>query len=314
MKASMITNTPPTQDEKDKIAEVNIEGLFVLCINQEEQIAQFGAYELASRHSLSLKVVEKLVLHKDDPGTYYDDYNPSISLDNLPPGDVFINAPGAAPELKLKVYQSSSLTESETYFQTGKFPLPNDNDAFDYRWIANLDHPKFRQDLFKLPENTYLKMRPSIISRKVQVSHGVLYTGDYADRYVKWAFEALATQNNGQERLWKKARLACKISISIPRHPSIQSIALSIGDSSTANQYALSLPVKSDSCYRINVTNLCHDTEVLDFRGHSDFHYYYNVIDDIPIAQRIDFLPSRGTGTNRTPCDPIYLGGTSVMP
>jgi len=309
----MITNTPPTQDEKDKIAQVDIEGLFVLCINQEEQIAQFGAYELASRHSLSLKVVEKLVVRKDDPRTY-NMYNPSISLDNLPPGDVLINATGAAPELKLQVYESSSLAESETYFQTGKFPRPDDNDALDYRWIANLDHPKFCQDLFKLPENTCVKMRPSIISRKVQVSHGVLYTGDYADRCVKWAFESLATQNNGQERLWKKARLACKISISVPRHPSIKSIALSIGDSSTANQYALSLPVNNNSYYQVKVTNLCHDTEDLDFRAQSDFRYYYDFIENIPIAQRIDFLPLLGAGTNRTPCDPILLGGTKVMP
>jgi len=312
MQASMITNTPPTQDEKDKIAEVNIEGLFVLCINQEKQIAQFGAYELAGGHSLSLKVVEKLVVRKDDPRTY-DMYNPSISLDNLPPGDVHINASKAAPELKLKVYQSSLLTESETFFKTDKLPLPNDNDSLDYRWIANLDHPKFRQDLFKMPENAYVKMRPSIISRKVQVSHGVLYTGDYADRRIKWAFESLATQNNGQERLWMKARLARKISISVPRHSSIKSIALSIGDSSSTNQYALSLPVKSDSYYQINVTNLCRDTEILDFRAHSDFQYYYNVI-DIPIAQRIDFLPLLGAGTNRMPCDPIFLEGTSVMP
>src|SRR5262245_34994611 len=121
MQPSMITNTPPSQDEKDKIAEVNIEGLFVLCINQEEQIAQFGAYELASGHSLSLKVVEKLVMRRDDPRTY-DMYNPSISLDNLPPGDIFIDAPNATPESRLKVYQSSFLTESETFFKTENFP------------------------------------------------------------------------------------------------------------------------------------------------------------------------------------------------
>src|SRR5262245_27320979 len=219
MQATMITDTLPKRS--DIIAQINIEGLFVLCINQDEQIAQFGVYELASRHSLSIKVFEILKARLEDPGTLY---NPSISLDNLPPGDILINAPNAAPELKLKVYQSSSLTESKTLFKTDKLPLPNDNDSLDYRWIANLDHPKFRQDLFKLPQNTYGKMFPSIISRKVQVSHGVLYTGDYADRCIKWAFESLATQNNGQERLWMKARLARKISISVPRHSSIKSI------------------------------------------------------------------------------------------
>src|SRR5262245_22826738 len=82
-----ITNTFPNQNEI--IAQINIEGLFVLCINPDEQIAQFGVYELASRHSLSLRVVEILKTNMDDPRTLY---NPCISFDNLPPGDIVINA------------------------------------------------------------------------------------------------------------------------------------------------------------------------------------------------------------------------------
>src|SRR5262249_50547706 len=149
-------------------------------------------------------------------------------------------------------------------------------------------------------------------SRKVQVSHGILYTGDYADRFIKWAFESLATNNN-PPKLWKRARLARIISIAVPRDDSINSIALSIGNPTSANQYAMSLPVRSDSHYEINVTNLCHDIENPDLRTHGDFQFYYDVI-PIDIEKRIDFLPMFGTGTDRTPCDPIFLGKTQVMP
>jgi hypothetical protein len=305
MHASMITNTLPPED---KIARINIQGLFVLCINQADQIAQFGAYELASGHSLNLRVFETMVGPRTSP-----EHNPSISFDTLPPGDILIDAPGADPALKLQVYESSSLAESETFFKTDNFLLQNANDTLDYRWIANLDHPKFRQDLFRMPKNTYFKMLPGILSRKVQVSHGVLHTGDYADRFIRWAFESHAIQHCRQEKLFKGARLASKISISVPRHRSIKSITLSIRDSSPANQYTLSLPVKRDSSYEINVTNLCQDTVAHNPSTNSDFQFYYNVI-EVPIARRIDFSSGPVLGTIHAPCDPIFLEGTSVIP
>jgi hypothetical protein len=309
MHASMITNTPPPED---KVARINIKGLFVLCINQADQIAQFGAYELASGHSLNLRVFERLGTHMVDPRNSLEN-NPSISLDNLPPGDILIDAPCADPALKLQVFESSSLAESRTFFKTDNFLLQNAVDDLDYRWIANLDHPKFRRDIFRMPENTHFKMLPGIISRKVQVSHGVLYTGVYADRSIRWAFEAHAIQHRGQEKLLKVVRMASTISISIPRHRSIKSITLSIGGSSPAKKYTLSLPAKRDSFYEINVTNLCHDTATFDPKTNSDFQFYYNLI-EIPIARRIDFSSAPGFGTIHAPCDPILLGGTSVIP
>jgi len=306
----MITNTLPPED---KIARINIQGLFVLCINQVDQIAQFGVYELASGHSLNLKVFEKpdarLVDLRTSPL-----FISSVFLDTLPPGDIFIDAPGADPELKLQVYESNSMAEFETFFKTNNFLLQNNFDALDYRWIANLDHPKFHDDLFNMPIGTYFKMIPDIISRKIQVSHGVLHTGMFADRIIRWAFESHAIQHGRQEKLSKIVRLASIISISIPRHRSIKSITLSIGDCPHADQYTFSLPVKSDSFYEINVTNLCPDTAALDPKTNSDFQFYYNLI-DVPIARRIDFSPIDGfTATNRAPCDPIFLEGTSVIP
>lgn len=287
--------------------------MFVLCINQVDQIAQFGAYELASGHSLNLKVFEKPVEDKLEL-TAFREPDPSIVLDTLPPGDILIDAQGADPALKLQLYESSELEESETFFKTDNFLPPNLVDALDYRWIANLDHPKFRQDLFDMPKGAYFKMIPGIVSRKVQVSHGVLFTGQFADRIIRWAFESHAIQYGGLEKLQKMVRLASIISISIPRHRSIKSITLSIGDSSPAKKYTLSLPVKGDSSYEINVTNLCLDTGASSLRTNSDFQFYYNVI-EVPIARRVDFSPIRGfSATNRAPCDPIFLEGTPAIP
>lgn len=256
---------------------------------------------------------EKPVEDKIDTLTFREP-DPSIVLDTLPPGDILIDAPGADRALKLQLYESSELAESETFFKTDNFLPPNADDGLDYRWIANLDHPKFRQDLFNMPKGAYFKMLPGIVSRKVQVSHGVLYTGQFADRIIRWAFESHAVQYGGLEKLQEIARLASIISISIPRHRSIKSITLSIGDSSPAKKYTLSLPVKGDSFYEINITNLCPNPEAISRRTNSDFQYYYNVI-DVPIARRVDFSPIRGFfATNRAPCDPMFLEGTPEIP
>jgi hypothetical protein len=308
MQASMITNTPPP---RDIIAKINIQGLFVLCINQERQIAQFGVYDLASEHSLNLRVFEKLAAHKIDPFAIQKTV-PSIFFDPLPPGDILIDAPGADPALKLQLYESSEMAESETFFKTDLLLPTEPTDTLDYRWIANLDHPKFRQDLFSMPKGAFFEMLPGIISRKVQVSHGVLHTGVIGHRIVRWAFESHAIRYGGQEKLQKLASLAGIISIAIPRHRSIKSITLSIGDSSPAKKYSLSLPAKDDSFYEIDVTNLCLDTGAHSAKTSSDFQFYYNLI-EVPIARRIDFSMPGFTATNIAPCDPIFLEGTSVI-
>lgn len=302
MAPPMTTNSFPS----DSAVRITIEGLFALQIDSTTRLAKFGVYDQAERHNFSIKIFER-PKERDfcDPIESIPDFDPKITLENFPAGDLVIDAPSASSDLSLKLYEHRDLAASALAFKNIDERLPDLTDEsdkmLDYRWIINFNDPKIRAGLFGLTGPVTLN--PSIITRRVNIGHGVLYSANWQNRAITRAFKSV-----GPPPLNKHTRFANKVGVMIPFHPSINVVTLSHASSSSVNRQFLSLPITADSYYDIIVSNLCPDEGMPDPRKHSDFQFYYNVV-NIPISQRIDLQSYSGQGSNRNPCDVAIVGG-----
>lgn len=298
-----ITNELPQQPE----AKIIVDGLFILCVNEEKRVAEIGVYEYANEHELSVRVSKKehgveselfkggkLIRKLDDK-----------HKDEIKTGDITISVSGKQADLV--TYNHSSLTEelmlSDPRSSSSEVERNSEDYSRDFRWIIDLEGPRFH--------GKKLEVVPGVISRKIHIPNGVLYTEKWARRKVMMAYQGAATfvgRNADSRYYYVTSQLGIAIDALDKNHP----LNISYGDARSPKTLSLSKPDEG-IYYEILVSNNCQVKNIEKKSRQTDFQHYYNLV-NVPIAERLELGVIGGQGSYRVPCDLIYLGGTSELP
>ncbi len=188
---------------------------------------------------------------------------------------------------------------------------------YNFDRIINLDDSKFNKFI-----DQKIELQPNIITRRIQIEHGLLYTSSVIDRDLWWAYGAFHNPDDFiGHRIDEGVTVATEITIAIPRNEMVRGLTMSTGNAKLADFLGLLTLVANESYYYdIEIRNMCPDE--LDDKGkskflkpgiHSDFQYYYNAL-NTPPAKRIDFQLSAGAGNARIPCDTLYIESSPEIP
>lgn len=296
-----VTNVLPELPE----AKIIVDGLFILCVNEEKRVAEIGVYEYANEHELFVRVSKKehgveselfkggkLIRKLDDK-------------DEIKTGDIAISVSGKPADVT--AYHHPALTEESMLSDPRNIStaIERNSDEYsqDFRWIIDLEGARFH--------GKKLEIVPGVIRRKIHISNGILYTEQWARRKVKMAYQAAATFAGlkADNRYYYVAR---QLGIAIEQINENQTLNLTFGDARSPQTLSLSKPDES-IYYEILVSNNCQVNELEKKNRQTDFQNYYNVV-NVPIAERLELGLIGGQGTDRAPCDLIYLGGTPELP
>mgnify|MGYP000553067101 CR=1 FL=1 len=299
-----ITNDLPQQPE----AKIIVDGLFILCVNEEKRVAEIGVYEYANEHELFVRVSKKehgieselfkggkLIRKLDD-----DKHTGEIKI-----GDVAISMSGKPADIV--AYHHPAITEesllSDPREISSEIALNDEEYSPDFRWIINLEGARFH--------GKKLEVVPGVIRRKIHISNGILYTEEWARREIKMAYET-AARLAGKKADSCYYYIARRLGIAIEQIDENQTLNITYGDPQSTQMMSLSKPDEG-IYYEILISNNCRVKDVEKKNRQSDFQNYYNVV-NVPIAERIDLDILLGSGSKFAPCDLIYLGETSELP
>jgi hypothetical protein len=305
-----ITNNLPVKPA----VKIVVDGLFVLCMNGETNMATLGVYEHSADHRLTIRICKKehgspeaLTLGiGGDLVRNLDDQNEIIT------GDISITIPGRAPNIQ--TYQHHELEDPD--FSTDPRDLKSKVSTRrrdfepDFRWIIDLEGERFH--------NRELTLVPQVINRKIRINQGVFYTENLIGRMIKQAYEATA-KAQGIDITEKYYYVTTQMAIAIDAINANETLNISYGEDN--NRQTITLPTPGDnSYYEICAINNCSLSNANLVRRlndrktrHSDFQNWYNLI-DLPVAERKELLMLPVKGSNRFPCDLILLGRHSDLP
>ncbi len=296
-----ITHTLPA----NPAAKVIVEGLFILCINEQTKTAELGVYEYANEHEFFIRVSKKPAGIVTTPGEGGEEIIRLSAEFEIPSGDVSIGITNSEPDVTC--YHHPELTAKSFWDD----PRDLNSDIFkraaeftpDFRWIIDLEGERFRSQK--------MKIIPGILQRKIRISNGILCTEKRSGREVKSAFP-LAADMGGHNIGYRYLYIASKMAINIPAVADNQELILNYSEEGEPT--SLSLPrLAAGSYYEILLSNNCPATSIKQSFKQSDFQCYYNVF-DVPPSMRLDFATLSGMGTERYPCDLAFLGSTPELP
>jgi hypothetical protein len=308
-----ITNTLPVQPA----VKIIVDGLFVLCLNDETGEATLGVYEYSANHRFSVRISEKVNGSEDAlPSNVGSGGSLVRKLDDqneIVTGDISITISKRAP--LIQTYHHPDLVENDFITDArDESRISGDRENFrrDFRWVMDLEGSRFY--------GRELKVVPGVINRRVRINQGILYTEKYVARIIKQAYKETG-KILGKTFPEKYYFVATQMGIAIEALRETETLVISYGNESARKLITL-LPPGENSYYEIYASNNCSisnvDRECMlnDTRAElrlSDFQFYYNLI-DLPAVDRLDLGITPGEGSNSFPCDMIHLGGHSDLP
>ncbi len=296
----IITNTLPQQPA----AKIIVDGLFILCINEEARTAELGVFEYANQHEFFIRVSQKEHGKVSEPGGDGQAMLKLSDKDKLKTGNVSIavtNRPTDItcyyhPELDTQSFWTDPRNSSPVSKRLAEF-------SPDFRWVIDLEGERFH--------NRKMEIVPGILQRKISLPNGILATERLIPRKVKSAYKQaalLAGHEIGSRYLFITNQLAAFIT------ELSDGEELSIGYGASNKPQTLALPKLAAGLYHeIYVSNNCPaDVGELNDRL-SDFQHYYTAF-NVPASDRLDLSILGGSGNRTYPCDLAYLGSTPELP
>lgn len=300
----VITNTFPQLPA----AKIIVDGLFILCVNEQTRTAQLGVYEYANEHDFFIRVSKKehgvkTKLFKD--GLLVKKLDDRLGHE-IETGDVTIAVSNRSQDIGY--YQHASVTEDILATDPGKnlnstIEFPDLGYTTDFRWIIDMENTRFH--------DKKLKVTPGVIKRKVNILNGILYTESWVPRKITPAY-IKATDLAGHSTTTRHLFVANQVAFAINQLSDDETIDIQY--TQNGKPETLSLPkVDKGIYYEILVSNNCPASVAEKKLRQSDFQHYYNVV-DVPIVERYELGRADGAGDDRIPCDLIYLGQTPELP
>ena len=295
-----ITNDLPQQPE----AKIIVDGLFILCVNEEKRVAEIGVYEYANEHELFVRVSKKehgveselfkggkLIRKLDDK-------------DEIKTGDVTISVSGKPADVV--AYHHPTITDesllSDPREISSEIALNDEEYSPDFRWIIDLEGARFHRKK--------LEVVPGVIHRKVHISNGILYTEEWARREVKMAYET-AAKLAGLKEDSRFYYVTSQLGIAIDQIDENQTLNITYGAAQSRRTLSLSKPDEG-LYYEILISNNCRVKDAEKKSRQTDFQNFYNVV-NVPIAERMELAALFGSGSKSVTCDLIYLGETPEL-
>ncbi len=295
-------NTLPQQPA----AKIIIDGLFVLCLNEDKRKAEVWVYEYANDHDFFIRVSKKESGDSSESGKggelvqKLDDKTKT----EIKSGDISIAVANREPDIAC--FQHDSLTSDFFYSDPRDLVAERDNKLFsystDFRWIIDVEGKRFH--------DKKLEIVPGVLCRKITIPNGVLYTHRLVKRMVLSAYQQAASlAKNDIEPRYFYVTNQLGIAINELKADEVLSIFYSVGDKPQ------NLPLQNPEegfYYEIYVSNNCPESEPRKRNRQSDFQHYYNVL-NVPVVERMELDELKGSGNRITPCDLIFLGQTSEI-
>lgn len=299
-----VTNLLPQQPA----AKIIVDGLFILCVNEQTRTAQLGVYEYANEHDFFIRVSKKehgvkTILFKD--GLLVKKLDDRIGHE-IETGDITIGVSSRSPDIAC--YQQESVTEKILSTDPGEdlnstIEFPKLGYTTDFRWVIDLENKRFH--------DKKLKVIPGVIKRKVNVLNGILYTESWVPRKITPAY-IKATELAGLSTKTRHQFVANQVAFAINKLNDNETIDIQY--THNGNAETLSLPKTSKEIYyEILVSNNCPASVAEKKSRQTDFQHYYNVV-EVPIIERYELGRADGAGDDRIPCDLTYLGQTPELP
>lgn len=296
-----ITNELPQYPE----VKIIVDGLFVLCVNEEKRVAEIGIYEYANEHELFVRVSKKE--HDVDSELFKGGklIRKLDDKDEIKTGDISIFISKKAPDIT--TYYHPSLTEASLLSDprniNSDIELNSDELSKDFRWIIDMEGPRFY--------GRKLEIIPGVIHRKIHIPNGVIYTEAWARRKVQMAYQTAATLA-GISTSKHYYYVTNRLGIAIDKLDENQTLNIRHGDARSSQMLSLSKPDEG-IYYEILISNNCNVKDAEKRNRQTDFQHYYNAI-NVPIAERLELGTLAGQGDDRFPCDLVYLGETPELP
>lgn len=295
---------------KQPVAKIIVDGLFVLCIDEKTNKAVLGVYEHANQHDFFIRVSKKehgskTVLFKGGKLIRKLDSKHEIEA-----GDISIKLSKSAP--LIMCYQHPRLTESDFVVDATKtssdIALKSDEYGSDFRWVIDLEGARFH--------GKKLDVVPGVIHRKITILNGLLHTEKFVARTITNAYQ-IAAKMAKKDAPPRQYFIANQLAIAIEKLDGDNTLDISYSQKDkkgTLKPKVLSLDSPEKGIYyEILISNNCSDNVSKHNDRQSDFQHYYNVI-NVPTTERFEMTVPGGQGSNRYPCDLIFLGETSELP
>jgi hypothetical protein len=296
----IITHALPPQPK----AKIIVDGLFILCINEEARTAELGVFEYANQHEFFLRVSQKEHGTVSEPGADGQAVLRLSEKDKLKTGNVSISVTNRPADITC-YYHPELDTQSFWADPRNSSPISKRLAEFspDFRWIIDLEGERFH--------NRKQEIVPGILQRKIHLPNGILATEQLVSRRVRSAYKQaalLAGHEIGSRYLFVTNQLA----VHIQELSEGEELTLSYGTS--AKPQTLALPKLETGLYHeIYISNNCPmSVGALNDRL-SDFQHYYTVF-NVPASDRLDLAMLGGSGSRAYPCDIVYLGSTPELP
>ena len=301
---SIITNILPQRPA----AKIIVDGLFILCVNEQTRTAQLGVYEYANEHDFFIRVSQK----DHDSNSELLKHGVLVrKLDDkheIETGDISISISNRLADVSC--YQHAAVTDD--ILKTDPKIDPNSEKRFerlgyttDFRWVIDLEGKRFHKNK--------LEVVPGVIGRKVSIPHGVLYTENWAARKLTAAYHR-AAKMAGIEIPPHCLYVANQLGIAIESLSKDETIDIEYDSEGERKTLSLSSSKAGPSIYyEILISNNCPASVAEKKNKQRDFQHYYNVV-NVPVAERFELDRVDGAGSSIVPCDLIFLGQTPQLP
>jgi hypothetical protein len=254
-------------------------GLFLFAFEEENKYCQLVVAQ-AERHCLKINIKTQSDSLPDAP---------ELSC-KVPDGDIFFEVTGR--------------TNGVDTYEPGPFERHSRHDERDFRWLLDFEGRELH--------HRQLQLRADALKRSVFVYDGLFYTHSSQGVIIKRppstshldarTIEGAIQVPQSQNALIAKS-IGCDIYLDGREGFQIK-FGLNAG-------YSINLRKEPKIHYEISVTNLCVHEAERKLAGHSDFAFYYDII-NVPENQQFEILPAISPATDRDPCNPASLRTSRV--